>query len=323
MKQALDKNTQTDAAAEKSEKSTLRDDNAKTEKAEKAAVCDDNAKSEKSEKSKARRVINKITYALTITVFLAVVAVVISVAVQYFKGEKPSLFGYRFLYIQTDSMTPELQVGDVILSKVLQTPDDVTANVKEGDVITYIAEYGELKGLSITHKVVEAAHYDEKYSRYTVTTRGVKQGAMTDPPVPLENVEAVMVKNIKVFGAFYRFISSMEGLLIVIILPFGLMLGMLVYRLVIIIKKPARRKVSPERAAEIKAEIERLAVEEFLAAERRQTEDAERQTEIERLAVEEFLAAERRQTEDAERKTEDAERKTAAQNSDTHQEDTP
>jgi signal peptidase I len=231
----------------------------------------DSEPGEDNERSKAGRILNRIASAIIIVIFAVVAVSIVSVAVQYFTGRKPSLFGYRFFYIQTDSMTPDLQVGDVILSKMLQSPEDVKAAVREGDVITYTAEYGDLAGMNITHKVVKGAHYDDNYGREVFTTRGIKAGAMNDPPVPVENVDAVMVKNIKAIGAFYRFITSMEGLLIVIILPFGLILAMLTYRLVMLVRKPARGgvkvRVTQERAKEIEEEIARQAVAEFLAAE--------------------------------------------------------
>ena len=95
-----------------------------------------------------------------------------STTVQRFKGEQPNLFGYTFYIIQTDSMTGELEVGDVILSKR-------NADYKVGSVVTYIATSGLLEGQPITHKVVKV--YEENGVKM-LQTQGVKPGAVLDSP---------------------------------------------------------------------------------------------------------------------------------------------
>ena len=94
---------------------------------------------------------------------------------------------------------------------------------------------------------------------------GTKSGATPDPPVPLENIQAVMIKKLPILGGFYRFIMSTAGLLTIIILPMAIMLAFLVYRLVAHIKKPIEKEqsISVEEYKKKEQEIARKAVEEY------------------------------------------------------------
>lgn len=202
-------------------------------------------------------------------IFTAIIGLIMTLTVlayiylfiQIRQGYTPSIFGYRFYYILTDSMTPELEVNDVILSKVLNTPGDKVNNIKKGDVVTFIAEYGAQKGLTITHKVIEPAHYDEEISRIVITTQGVKPGAMPDPPVPIENVTAVMVKEVKILGALYRFFITPSGLILLFILPITVAVGIMVARLIATIKG---KTITPSKAPRTREEIARQAVLDYI-----------------------------------------------------------
>lgn len=200
-----------------------------------------------------------VVMALSIIAFLSLV-------VQIAGGHKPSVFGYRFYYIITDSMTPELQVNDVILSETINNNAEARTRIKKGDVVTFVAEYGVQKGLTITHKVVKAPYVDESGNE-VVETQGTKEGATIDPPVPLENVQSVMVRKVACIGNAYRFVMSGIGLLLIIIVPLGIMLIVLICRLFVSLKtfSKSNDKLSND-------EIGKKAVEEFIERKRREEE---------------------------------------------------
>lgn len=214
---------------------------------------------------KAKSILNKISTAVVGVVFIIVMAAFVYLLTQVAGGKGASLFGYKFYYILTDSMTPDLQVNDMILSRSLDK--EGVYNLKEGDVVTFVVEYGDLKGMTITHRVVGEAHYDTLYGRDVINTQGTKQGATLDPPVPVENVKAKMVKKVAFIGDIYKFITGTTGLIILIVVPFGSILVVLVLRLIGIIRnKPVAGsgKEEQQAAAEREAEIKRKAVEEYI-----------------------------------------------------------
>jgi signal peptidase len=211
-------------------------------------------------KSKAKNIYKKVSTIIVGVVMLLSIIAFLSSMIQLAGGKKPSLFGYGFYYIVTDSMSPELEVNDVILSEVIDA-DEARTRLKVGDVVTFEAEYGIQKGMTITHKVVQTAYFDEEYGREVIRTRGVKAGATDDPPVPLENVQAVMVTEIAAIGAIYRFIMSGIGLVLLIVLPMAVIALTLVFKLVRQIKKAK----TPETPSKHAAEIAKAAVEEYIA----------------------------------------------------------
>ena len=218
------------------------------------------------------------TVIVAIGMILAIAACVY-LFVQYAEGKSPSLLGYKFYYILTDSMEPELRVNDVIISKTINSAQEAKMKVKEGDVVTYIAAEGAQKGMTITHKVIKEPHIDQRTGKEVILTKGVKPGAPVDAPVPLENVQAVMAKR-AVFLSYNTVRLYRLGMILLVGLPLGIMLGILVFRLISQIKTPpskyapAKNKLSPE-------EIARRAVEEY--------KEKERIEEIARKAVEEYI----------------------------------
>ena len=235
----------------------------------------------------SKKIFNIISTAIVSVVFVVVVCTCLSLIIQMAGGKKPSLFGYRFYYVLTDSMTPTLEVNDVILSEVLK-PEEVQKDLEVGDIVTFVVEYGDLKGKTITHRVVETTYYDEEYDRWCIKTQGDKLGAPIDEPVPVENVQAVMVKKVNALSSFYRFFSSRVGLIAVVVVPFAIMMGVLIFRLITIVKKPEND--GPEEVAPASPltpeEIAKRAVEEYIALEAKKKEIAER-------AVQEYIEAQK------------------------------
>jgi hypothetical protein len=174
-------------------------------------------------------------------------------------------------------MEPELEKDDVILSKVLSRDD--YDKIKVGDVVTYVAEYGAQKGLTITHKVVEGPVYNEELGKTVIRTMGVKPGAPVDPPVPVENVKAVMVTKVGFISGIYDFITSTAGLILVIVLPLGSMIAIMTYRLVYLIRKKPVKTYTKKEVEEIRA----AAVKEYIK---------KRNKEIAEKAVKEYIERE-------------------------------
>lgn len=236
--------------------------------------------------SKAKSIYSKVTMVIAFVALTVVIVAFISLFAQVAGGKKPSIFGYRLYFILTDSMTPELEVNDSILSEVINGGDEARDRVKEGDVITFVAAYGPQTGLTITHKVIKAPYFDSELGKEVVLTQGVKEGAPVDPPVPIENIQAVMVRRLPFIGKFYKFVMSGVGLALLIVVPLVLMLGILVFRLITEIRRK-EKPLTPEQVAEkaaYEAEIKRKAVEEYILLE-------ERKAEIARKAVEEYIKA--------------------------------
>ena len=95
-----------------------------------------------------------------ITIIIVLICIII--AVQKVTNNKQSFFGYRIFRVQTGSMVPKYKVGDVILVK-----EKDTDKIKIGEDVTYNGESGSVKGLLITHRVIDIEQIDGEKAFHT------------------------------------------------------------------------------------------------------------------------------------------------------------
>lgn len=161
----------------------------------------------------ARKVINIIST----VVLILVIAVVVIVFITRITGNVPSIFGYSIFRVQTDSMSPTLSVGDVIVDKKVPAEE-----IKKDDIITYDCQTGDLAGQTITHRVVSDPEC--RNGTYYFQTQGDKQGAELDAIISYNQVEGKYLHKIPWMNHIYTFFLSPYGLItfiLVIMVLFG------------------------------------------------------------------------------------------------------
>ncbi|MDE7373676.1 MAG: S26 family signal peptidase [Clostridia bacterium] len=229
---------------------------------ERKSVKESESNEKKSQKS-VKKIIGGAVTALLSVIFAIVFITFIVVMIQIGQGKTPSLFNHRFYVIVTDSMTPNINVDDVILSKVV-TKDDTDLFV-EGAVITYTAESGPMKGREVTHRIVKGVHFNEEINDFAVITKGDKAGAKEDYPVRLSRINAVMERKTVLVSWLVGVFKHGAGFALLFALPLGIMLICLIVKLIMTIKNPAlaeeKKKQTDEERIE---EIKKQAVEEYL-----------------------------------------------------------
>jgi signal peptidase len=149
---------------------------------------------------------------ITLIMFIAVLALAISLAVKYSRGDNIELFGHRLYFILTGSMEPKLNPGDVIISRGFRDGMDI----KVGDTVTFVGETGAQEGKIITHKVIRAPFYDNGVIK--LQTQGINN-LLPDDPILLSSVTAVMVRKSSVFTFFFNLLSKPYGFVLIAGLP--------------------------------------------------------------------------------------------------------
>ncbi len=137
-----------------------------------------------------------------------------------------NVFGYTPLHVLTDSMTPEIPVGSLVIIKRQDS-------YKVGDVVTFISERDLETGEWIlnTHEIVRIED-DNHYTRGTKTIDGER--IPEDPnPVVNANIKGRVVLSIPLLGKVFEFLKSFWGFGIFIMLP---LLGFFGYRVYVLIK---------------------------------------------------------------------------------------
>lgn len=148
---------------------------------------------------------------------IGMIVITISLFVMKLMGDTPSIFGYSFYYIATESMEPSLEVGDVILAKEVTNFDSLSI----GDVITYQGEVGSYANKLITHQIIGI---DINDGIYTFTTKGTHPSSTVDPLVSQDQVVSKMVFEIPLMGKLMKVINNPFGFLLLIALPLAICL---------------------------------------------------------------------------------------------------
>ena len=128
-------------------------------------------------------------------------------------GKTPEMFGISLLRISSNSMEPELMVGDIILIK-----DTDIEEIKEGDIISYRGEKGSYAGKIITHMVLTAPTFSEADGIYYLTTAGIIEGAHADPEIKETQVIGKLVCVVPLLGWLYNFFTTWYGFLLFVLI---------------------------------------------------------------------------------------------------------
>lgn len=122
-----------------------------------------------------------------------------------------SIFGYRMFTVATGSMEPVYEVNDVILVKTVDT-----STLKVGDDIAYVGNRAELKGIVITHRIIEIWTADDGEIRYT--TQGVNN-KNPDPSVSKEQIYGKVMGKVYVVNEINHIVKNIYGFFFLIFCP--------------------------------------------------------------------------------------------------------
>lgn len=184
---------------------------------------------DKVKAKKALKITGRVLGGVLIVVeVLLIIFLVISKA----QGGPPTLFGHQMYFIRSGSMSPYLEVGDVIIAKEYDG-GELSAG-KDGDVVTY---YGEVGGESalITHRVVSV-------DGDTVITRGDANNT-DDSPISKDEIVSVMTHKTVVIDKIYGLISTTWGFWLFIFTPIALLI---VAEIISLVKEIKREKEEAE-----------------------------------------------------------------------------
>ena len=184
--------------------------NQQVEAAEAAAEQAEAAAQEKEEK-KSRKIINTI---INVVLIVAIVVAVLATYVSFVSSSGhgvPNILGLRLLSIQTNSMHPEIEEGDLAIATGVKD----TSELKTGEIITYWTIINGERVLN-THRIVEI--YDGGGFLF-FKTRGDANTA--DDPVTVHENEIVGKYQARIpgLGKFFDYLQTGTGFFIVVVIP--------------------------------------------------------------------------------------------------------
>ena len=126
-----------------------------------------------------------------------------------------NIFGYTFYILETESMEPELMVGDCIVTQKINSPSDI----KVGNDISFVRESD---GKVVTHRVAEIQQSEEGYF---YVTRGINNPNDDTNLVNFNNVLGVRVANLAFLGQTVTFFRTPIGVVLMVAVFISLILG--------------------------------------------------------------------------------------------------
>ena len=154
-----------------------------------------------------------------------------------------NLFGYVVLTVESGSMSPALEEGDVIAGRAYDGGELVV-----GDIVTFRAPSGVFKGRYITHRIAEVGEED---GVAVYRTKGDAANSVDSWTLKGEDIVAVYEKKLPTVKKVAEFMSGAGGRMLMIGLPVILLVGVFV----------ADSVVSRRLATKIKAEREAARLE--------------------------------------------------------------
>lgn len=202
-------------------------------------------------KHKAIKILN-----IVAMVFLALcVGLVVYTTISFSKNGIVNYFGYSFHVIQTESMEPEIKVGDLVIVK--SVPYD---EINIGDDILFKCEdtTSPVYGRYIVHRVIEFTETEGVY-----ITKGINSPGKDKVPSKAEG-KAISVNSW--LGSVFSFLTSWRSVLIIIAI-----LGLIVFTIFQVFAvvsnaekyKAAKNKEKLENDAELKEKLKNELLEEI------------------------------------------------------------
>ena len=206
-------------------------------------------------------------------VILIVVAIAITVMTFTSKSSETGIgnvAGYTPFSVQTDSMSPTIGKGDLIIAKEVINPQE---ELKVGDVITFYTLMQDAVGNNVrgfnTHRILDIEYYNDGSVYYYVTKGDAMETEDNQKVYPDDIVARQIgagvdesgnyVKGLTIsgFGNALDFLQSQLGFMICVIIPLALFFIWQVYKLIAMFMTAKAEKISDD--------VKRQAIEEYLA----------------------------------------------------------
>lgn len=164
-------------------------------------------------KKKASQILSWVVTGISILLLvIAAFFLIVTLVAKKNDSRAVSIFGYSFSIVQTDSMTGEIEAGELITVKLC-----TIEKVEIGSNAVYIAASGELMGQQIVHKVIEV----NEQGGYIIT-QGVKEGAPVDDPVYAEQFVGIAVSHSMFWGKIANFFATPFNWILILAIVVGL-----------------------------------------------------------------------------------------------------
>lgn len=154
---------------------------------------------------KKKKLTGKILFIVLLIILLPILLVNLVIMFKAItnKDEVPGIFGIKPMIVMTNSMHPEIEAGDLILIK-----DVNTSTLKVGDIISF----RESDRTVTTHRIIKINTTNDTKE---FTTKGDNNNTPDKDSVKESNVEGIFIKRIPYLGSYINYIQTPAGIAII------------------------------------------------------------------------------------------------------------
>lgn len=218
-------------------------------------------------KSKVKKIINTIVDVIVVLILVvSILMVVLSLTTK--SSGVPNLFGYAPMSVESYSMEPTINKGDLIIGKVT---NDISYEYEVGDIVTFPIEIDGVQTYN-THRIVEVIE-DDGITYYV--TQGDNLETNPVPDEEMQTSSSIVAKytgnKIAGIGNFFGFIRTQLGFFLCVLLPMILFFIYEAIRVILNLLAYNKEKTLAEaqaavQSAELTEEQKQRAIEEYLAS---------------------------------------------------------
>lgn len=178
---------------------------------------------------------NVITALCVVVIIISTLSVVIA---KRHQEQMPSIFGYVPMTVLSGSMSPALKAGDLIVIKYT-----APKSIAIGDVITYRVD----EDTTVTHRVINKA---DENGKTIFKTKGDANNVEDWRIVSSDQLVGSLKLRIPYGGYVVRFLKSIAGLIILVIVPTVLLVSSELKKILSEIRKVKSKESHPEDSIE-------------------------------------------------------------------------
>jgi len=201
-------------------------------------------------------------------VLVVLIALAMSVMVISSKASGvPNVLGYTPVTVQTDSMVPTFNVGDLLIIKQVNTN-----TLKVGDVITF-KEIVDRKQILNTHRIVEII---DAGGLIKFETKGDHETQNDlNAVVNVDVVGKWTGDRVPLLGKIMDFIKSQMGIMVCFVIPLALLFIWQLYKFIMLLADNKKQKAVDAVTSNLEEEKQK-AVEEYIARQKAEKEAEEK-----------------------------------------------
>lgn len=172
----------------------------------------------KEEKSNTRHKVLTVVGVVLCIILIPILVINVTLIIKSYTNadEVPKIGGYCPLIVLTGSMEPEINSGDLIICKQIDS-----GQVQTGDVIAFFDPEGNGSSV-VTHRVIELVNENGSLS---YRTKGDANNTEDRDLVPADKLVGLYQFKISGAGNIAMFMQTPAGLIICVVLPLALLIG--------------------------------------------------------------------------------------------------